>query len=132
MNTLSAIFVLALPIFIATNQTASADVFVGAATVDAQIDQEHADVVITGQAAYGMFWVTAFRMRLEDLAVDVRRARGRDMTCYAYGPPTAAIEEWTYSCYLNVGEFGEITAPPIRAYYPLPVDQIPPDQTLGG
>jgi len=101
-------------------QVAAAEIFEGKATADAEIEREHADVAITGKAAYGIFWVTAFRMRLEDLGVGVRRARGRDVTCYAYGPPTAAIEEWTYACYLSVGELGEIKAPPIPAQYPLP------------
>ncbi len=115
-----AILCLVFPFLIATPQLASADVFEGKAVVDAQIEREHADVTITGQAAYGVFWVTAFRMRLEDLAPGVRRARGRDVTCYAYGPPTATIEEWTYACYLSVGEFGQISAPPIPVDFPLP------------
>ncbi len=121
MITLRAIFLWTLPLgLFAAAQAASADSFDGSTTVDAQIDQEQADVVITGKAAYAIFWVTAYRMRLEDLAVDVRRARGRDVTCYAYGPPTATIEEWVYTCRLRVGEFGEITAPPIPADYPRP------------
>jgi hypothetical protein len=113
MNIHRTIFSLAIPHLFAASPTASADVFDGSASVDAQIELEHAEVVISGRAAYGIFWVTAARMRLEDLAAGVRRARGRDVTCYAYGPPTATIEEWSYACYLNVREFGEIVAPPI-------------------
>jgi hypothetical protein len=108
-----AILSLVLPFLMITTQLAQADVFDGTATVDAQIEREHADVTITGQAAYGIFWVTAFRMRLEELAVDLRRARGRDVTCYAQGMPTDAIEQWTYTCHLVVGELGNIVAPPI-------------------
>jgi hypothetical protein len=109
--------------FLAAATPALAEIFDGTVTVDAQIESEQAEVVINGKAAYGIFWVTAFRMRLEDLAPDVRRARGRDITCYAYGPPTDAIEDWLYSCRLNVGEFGEIVAPPIPVQYPLPSPQ---------
>lgn len=119
MTTLRAIIFRTLPIALfAAAPVASADVFDGSVKVDAQIEGEQADVIIEGQAAYAIFWVTAFRMRLEDLADDIRRARGRDVTCYAYGPRTATIEEWVYSCRLLVGELGEISAPPIPASVP--------------
>ena len=115
-----SLFSLIFALLVAIPQLASADAFEGAAHVDAVFDREHADVTITGQAAYGIFWVTAYRMRLEDLTPDVRRARGREVTCYAYGPMTVVAEEWDYACYLSVGEFGDIVAPPIPDDFPRP------------
>ena len=113
MTTVRAMIWFLFPLSLTCSQTAAAAVFDGDAAVDAQIEREHAEVAIYGKAAFAIFWVTAFRMRLEELGVNVRRARGRDVTCYAYGEPTTAMEQSQYACHLSVGEFGAISAPPI-------------------
>ena len=114
MSHIRTTFMAAILAVSATPALADTTTYEGAITVETDFEQEHGDIRVTGQAAYALWGLMAFRTRIEDLAPDLRRARGRGAICYECGDASTTPITWVYTCKLEVGSFGEIKAPAVQ------------------
>lgn len=114
MSHIRTTFIAAILAVSATSALAEAGTYEGGITVKTDFEQEYGDIRVTGQAAYALWGLMAFRTRIEDLAPDLRRSRGHGAICYEFGDASTTPITWVYTCKLEVVSFGEIKAPAVQ------------------